>query len=67
MIDEKAIPLKKDYALIMEALSEINDFNISTIPFFYLQVTSTRRFCLQIFISFSAILFSIIHENRFFG
>ena len=27
MIDEKAIPLKKDYALIMEALSEINDFD----------------------------------------
>ena len=26
MIDEKAIPLKKDYALIMEALSDINDF-----------------------------------------
>lgn len=26
MIDEKAILLKKDYALIMEALSEINDF-----------------------------------------
>ena len=26
MIDEKAIPLKKDYALIMEALSEIKDF-----------------------------------------
>lgn len=27
MIDEKAIPLKKDYALIMEALSEIKDFD----------------------------------------
>lgn len=27
MIDEKVIPLKKDYALIMEALSEINDFD----------------------------------------
>ena len=26
MIDEKAIPLKKDYALIMVALSDINDF-----------------------------------------
>ena len=27
MIDEKVIPLKKDYALIMEALSEIKDFD----------------------------------------
>lgn len=27
MIDEKAIPLKKDYALIMVALSEIKDFD----------------------------------------
>ena len=27
MIDEKVIPLKKDYALIMEALSEIIDFD----------------------------------------
>lgn len=27
MIDEKAIPLKKDYALIMEVLSEIKDFD----------------------------------------
>ena len=27
MIDEKAIPLKKDYALIMVALSDINDFD----------------------------------------
>ena len=26
MIDEKAIPLKKDYALIMVALSDIKDF-----------------------------------------
>ena len=26
MIDEEAIPLKKDYALIMVALSDINDF-----------------------------------------
>ena len=26
MIDEKVIPLKKDYALIMVALSDINDF-----------------------------------------
>lgn len=27
VIGEKAIPLKKDYALIMEALSEIKDFD----------------------------------------
>lgn len=27
MIDEKAIPLKKDYALIMVALSSIKDFD----------------------------------------
>lgn len=27
MIDEKVIPLKKDYALIMEALSSIDDFD----------------------------------------
>lgn len=31
MIDEKAIPLKKDYALIMVALSDINDLKANLI------------------------------------